>query len=175
LAQVPMSYAITSAAHYYAGRFDDALAELEAGLAVIADTGSSNFLLYLLALRARIAVHRDDHDIAQQAISDGFAQLVDGGPLFGADWLLDAHAQHLRAIGDDGGALAAAESTWAQTAVIRHWYGARERGIALVRLCVDHRPPRPRAGGSRRARGECSPTSRSERPRGSRANPRSPG
>jgi DNA-binding CsgD family transcriptional regulator/tetratricopeptide (TPR) repeat protein len=138
LAQVPMSYAITSAAHYYAGRFDDALAELEAGLAVIADTGTSNFLLYLLALRARIAVHRDDHDIARQAISDGFAQLVDGGPLFGADWLLDAHTQQLRAIGDDAGALAAAESTWMQTAVIRHWYGARERGVALVRLSVDH-------------------------------------
>jgi DNA-binding NarL/FixJ family response regulator/tetratricopeptide (TPR) repeat protein len=138
LAQVPMSYAITSAAHYYAGRFDDALAELEAGLAVIADTGSSNFVFYLLALRARIAVHRDDHDIAQQAISEGFARLVEGGPLFGADWLLDAHTQQLRAFGDDAGALAAAESTWVQTAVIRHWYGARERGVALVRLSVDH-------------------------------------
>lgn len=138
LAQVPMSYAITSAAHYFAGRFDDALAELEAGLAVIADTGSSNFLLYLLALRAQIAVHRDDHDVAQQTISDGFVRMSDGGPLFGAEWLLDAHVHHLSAIGDAAGALAAAETTWVQTAAIRHWYGARQRAIALVRLALDH-------------------------------------
>ena len=43
-----------------------------------------------------------------------------------------------RAIGDDAGALAAAESTWAQTTVIRHWLGSRERGVALVHLCIDH-------------------------------------
>ena len=141
LAQVPMSYALTSAAHYYAGRFDDALAELEAGLAVIADTGSSNFVLYLLAVQAQIAVHRDDHDVAQQAISDGFSRLGDGGPLFGADWLLDAHVHHLSAVGDGAGALAAAESTWVQTAVIRHWYGTRQRAIALVRLALDHDRP----------------------------------
>jgi DNA-binding CsgD family transcriptional regulator len=137
LAQVPMSYAITSLAHYYAGRFDDALAELEAGLAVIADTGSSNFVLYLLALQARIAVHRADHDVARQAVADGFSRLGDGGPPFGADWLLDAHVHHLRASGDAAGALAAAESAWEQTAVIRHWYGAPQRAVVLVRLALD--------------------------------------
>jgi DNA-binding CsgD family transcriptional regulator/tetratricopeptide (TPR) repeat protein len=138
LAQVPMSYAITSAAHYYSGRFDDALAELEAGLAVIADTGSSNFVLYLLALEARIAVHRGEHDVARQAISDGFSRLGAGAPPFGADWLLDAHVEHLTMIGDTADALAAAELTWEQTAMIRHWFGSRQRGVTLVRLCVEH-------------------------------------
>lgn len=138
LSQVPMTHAITGAAHYFAGRFDDALAELEAGLAVIADTGSSNFVLYLLAVQARIAVHRGDHDVAERAVSDGFSRLGDGAPPFGADWLLDAHVQRLDAIGDAAGALAAAESTWVQTAVIRHWHGTRQRAIALVRLALDH-------------------------------------
>lgn len=137
LSQVPMSYAITAAAHFYAGRFDDALAELEAGLAVIADTGSSNFVLYLLAVQAQIAVHRGDHGVARQAISEGFSRLGDGPP-FGADWLLDAHVEHLSAIGDAAGALAAAESTWVQTAAIRHWYGTRQRAVALVRIALDH-------------------------------------
>jgi DNA-binding CsgD family transcriptional regulator/tetratricopeptide (TPR) repeat protein len=141
LAQVPMSYAITSAAHYYAGRFDDALAELEAGLAVIADTGSTNFVLYLLALQARIAVHRGEHDVAEQAISEGFARLGAGGPPFGADWLLDAHVEHLATTGDAAAALAAAELTWEQTAMIRHWFGARQRGVTLVRLSVDRDRP----------------------------------
>jgi DNA-binding CsgD family transcriptional regulator/tetratricopeptide (TPR) repeat protein len=138
LAQVPMSYAITSAAHYYAGRFDDALAELEAGLAVIADTGSTNFLLYLLALQARIAVHRGEHEVAQQAVSDGFGQLGAGGPPFGADWLLDAHVEHLAMTGDAAAAFAAAELTWEQTAMVRHWFGSRQRGVALVRLSMHH-------------------------------------
>jgi predicted ATPase/DNA-binding CsgD family transcriptional regulator len=141
LAQVPMSYAITSAAHYYAGRFDDALAELEAGLAVIADTGSTNFVLYLLALQARIAVHRGEHDVAEQAISEGFARLGAGGPPFGADWLLDAHVEHLATTSDAAAALAAAELAWEQTAMIRHWFGARQRGVTLVRLSVDRDRP----------------------------------
>ena len=37
-------------ARYYAGRWDDAIAEMEAGLAVVEDTGSLNFVLYYEAL-----------------------------------------------------------------------------------------------------------------------------
>ena len=45
--------------------WDDALAELEAGLAVIDDTGNLNFVLYYEALLASIAIHRGDLATAQ--------------------------------------------------------------------------------------------------------------
>ena len=136
-----MSYMVTAASHSYAGRFDDALAELDAGLAVVADTGSHNFLLYFLALQARIALHRGETEAATEAIASGFERLAGGQPLFGADWLLNSHVELLWATGDIDGALAGAELMWRETARIRYFYGARERHVCVARLASRHGRP----------------------------------
>ncbi len=136
LSQLPMAYMVTGFAHFYAGRFDEAIAELEAGGAVVEDTGNLSFVLFSDSILARIAVRRGDLDAAAGFLATGIARLTSGGSLFGADWLLDAQTQYLAATGDLEGALNVAELTWSQTEFLRFFYGYRERGIVAARLAM---------------------------------------
>ena len=95
-----MAYLAAAAARFYAGRWDDALAELEAGQAVIDDTGNRNFVLYY----ARAA--RPDRHPSRRP-RDGAGTLDRRHPTvhrlaahrFGADWLFGAQAEFLAATG----------------------------------------------------------------------------
>ncbi len=136
LSQLPMAYVVTGFAHFAAGRFDEAIAELEAGTAVVDDTGNVNFVLFSESALARIAVRRGDMDAAAAFLATGIARLTSGGSLFGADWLLDAQTQYLAAAGDLESALNVAELTWSQTEFLRFFYGYRERGVVAVRLAM---------------------------------------
>ncbi|MEO5900689.1 MAG: AAA family ATPase, partial [Ilumatobacteraceae bacterium] len=137
LSQLPMSYGIAGVTHYYRGRYDEAVAEIEAGASVADDTGNRNFVLFFDSVIARIALRRGDLTTAQAALARGTARLGAGGSLFGADWLLDAQVQYLEATGDLDAALAVGELAWSQTGFVRHFYGYRERGIFLTRLALE--------------------------------------
>ena len=136
LAWVPMTYMIAGGSHFYAGLWDDAVAEVEAGLAVIEDTGNLNFVLYHHAVLAKIALHRGDIATAEGHLAAGMQKLSGGLSLFGADWLVHTQAEFLVATGEDGTALSIAEAAWAMTAPIRYFYGHRSRGIFLVRQAL---------------------------------------
>ena len=136
LSQLPMAYVVTGFVHFWAGRFDEAIAELEAGAAVVEDTGNLNFVLYSESMLARIAIRRGDLASAGAYLATGIARLTSGGSLFGADWLLDAQTQYLAASGDLEGAVNVAELTWSQTETLRFFYGYHERGIVATRLAV---------------------------------------
>ena len=136
LSQLPMAYVVTGFAHFCAGRFDEAIVELEAGAAVVEDTGNLNFVLFSESVLARIAVRRGDLDAAAAYLASGTARLSSGGSLFGADWLLDAQTQYLAATGDLEAATNVAELTWSQTEVLRFFYGYRERGVVAIRLAM---------------------------------------
>jgi DNA-binding CsgD family transcriptional regulator len=113
-----------------------AIAEIEAGLAVIDDTGNLNFVLYYEAVLAKIAIHRGHLATAQAHLTAGAQHLTGGVSLFGADWLFDTQAEFLAASGQLNAALTVAETTWAQTAPIRYFYGHRARGTFLVRQAL---------------------------------------
>lgn len=136
LSQLPMSYMLGAYLEYLAGNNADADAELDAGLAVTEDTGNLNFVLYLHAMKARLALRRGESAKAEQHLASGIAHFTAAGSLFGADWLFDAQTNWLIASGDHLGALGVAELVWSQTGSIRHFYGSRERAITLVRLAV---------------------------------------
>lgn len=136
LSQLPMAYVITGFVHYYAGRFDQAIAELEAAAAVVDDTGNLNFVLFAESLLARMAIRRGELDAASAYLGAGITRLTSGGSLFGADWLLDAQTQYLVATGDHDAALNVAELTWSQTESLRFFYGYRERGVVAIRLAL---------------------------------------
>ncbi len=131
-----MAYVVAGFVHYYAGRFDEAIAELEAAAAVVDDTGNLNFVLFAESMLARIAIRRGDLDAASAYLGAGITRLTSGGSLFGADWLLDAQTQYLAATGDHDAALNVAELTWSQTESLRFFYGYRERGIVAIRLAM---------------------------------------
>ena len=136
LSQLPMAYVVTGFVHFYAGRFDEAIAELEAGVAVVEDTGNLNFVLYSESILARIAMRRAALDAAAAFLATGMARLGSGNSLFGADWLLDTQMQYLATTGDLDAAMNVAEFTWSQTESIRYFYGYRERGVAIARLAM---------------------------------------
>ena len=136
LSQLPMAYMIAGLVHFYAGRFDEAIAELEAGAAVVEDTGNLNFVLFSESVFARMAISRGDFASAGAYLASGIARLTSGGSLFGADWLFDAQTQFLAASGDLEGAVNVAQLTWSQTEPLRFFYGYRERGIVAARLAM---------------------------------------
>ena len=116
LAVLPMIYATTAGTHLYAGRWDDAIAEAEAAIGVINDTGNLNFVLYCEAIVAKIALHRGDLAAAQAHLTAGVQRLSDGAPPFGADWLFGIQAEFLAASSQPDAALTVAETIWSQTA-----------------------------------------------------------
>jgi DNA-binding CsgD family transcriptional regulator len=136
LAFLPLAYLAAASARLYAGRWDDALAEIEAGLAVVGHTGSYLAAVYYEAILAKVALHRGDLAKARAHLDVGAQRLADGVGFFGVDWLFGAMAESLAADGRLEKALTVAEATWVQTAPARYVYGHRPRGIALVRLAV---------------------------------------
>ena len=122
-------------AHFFTGAWQDADAEIEAGLTVADETGSRNFVLFFRALLARMAIGRGRLGDAAGHIERGFGELASGS-LFGVDWLFDAHAELQAASGDPAAGLATAALMWGQTAHLRYFYGYRDRCSLLLRLAI---------------------------------------
>ena len=135
LSQLPLSHMLGAAAHFFTGAWQDADAEIEAGLTVADETGSRNFVLYFRGLLARIAIGRGRMEDAAGHVERGFGELASGS-LFGVDWLLDAHAELQAVSGDPAAALVTAELVWDQTAHLRYFYGYRDRCSLLLRLAI---------------------------------------
>jgi class 3 adenylate cyclase/DNA-binding CsgD family transcriptional regulator len=136
LALLPHTYRVAAAADICAGRWDDAIAALEAGQAIIDETGDRNSILYYDAAAATIAMHRGDWEHAEARLASGLRRNREQDAPFGVDLLYSAQAELLGARGELDAALILAETTWAQTAPIRYIYGYRRRGTFLVRLAV---------------------------------------
>jgi class 3 adenylate cyclase/DNA-binding CsgD family transcriptional regulator/tetratricopeptide (TPR) repeat protein len=136
LIQLPLAFGAAAGVHLYAGRWDDATAELEAGQAVMQETGVRTFVLHLHAAAAWIALCRGNLDAAKHELNIGYELLATGQYLFGADWLLGIQAELLATEGNFEGAVTVAEMAWTQTASLRYFYGYRWRGMNLVRYAV---------------------------------------
>jgi DNA-binding CsgD family transcriptional regulator len=128
---------IGAVADFYAGHWDEALAQAEAGLAIVDETSNQMFALYCDALLTIIALRRGKLDEADQHAHRGVGRFADGRSYLGADWLFGAYAELLDAQGRPDAALRVAEETWNRTRYVRYVHGHRQRGITLVRLAVD--------------------------------------
>ena len=111
-------------------------AEVEAGLAVVEDTGSVLGVLSYDAILAKIAIHRGDLPMAKAHLEAGTKRFADGVEVYGVDVLFAAQAEFLAASGQPEAALKVAETLWAQTARVRYLFGSRARSVFLVRLAV---------------------------------------
>jgi DNA-binding CsgD family transcriptional regulator len=136
LSQIPSAYLATASARIASGRWDDAVAELEAGLTVIDETGARNYVLYFHAELARLALLRGNLAVAAAYLDDGESRFARHEASFGADWLFHVRAEFLAEKGDTAGALALAEVAWSMTAHIRFFYRHRTRAVFLVRLAM---------------------------------------
>lgn len=135
-AVLPAGHISAGGAHYVAGRWDEATAEIEAGLAMAEETGSLTYVLFYRAGLAAIALHRDERATAEIHLAEGTRHLAGAISLYGADWLFGVQSEFLALSGQHDAALDLAELVWAQTAPIRYGHGYLERGIFLVREAV---------------------------------------
>lgn len=124
--------------HFLAGRWTEALKDIEYGLAVANETGANAHLVLGSALLALIALARGHLPAAREHIVAGHEQSTAGFHLFGVDLLMWAHAVLLEADGDPAGALTVLSSLWAQIAPLRGLLQYRNIAPDLVRLAVRH-------------------------------------
>ena len=136
VALIPIAYIAAAAAHTYAGRWDDSLAEVDAAIELCREIRSPVWHMVGEAMHADIALHRGDRTSAAAHLASGTEQLLRSGPNMGADVLLDVQTLMLFTAGNLDGALRLATSIWTQTAHVRYFMGHRARGAFAVRLAV---------------------------------------
>ena len=122
--------------HYLAGRWDDAVSESEAAIAVAHETGNHAQLAGSHAVLALVALGRGDVRGAETAVADGHQALNEGGHLFGVELLLWAQARLLEARNEPAAALGVLAAAWDRTASLRGVLQWRNLGPDLVRLAI---------------------------------------
>ena len=100
VALLPMSIAATAAALTYSGRWDDALAEIDAAVDLCNEIGNPTWIIVAAALRGSICLHRGQREAAEAHIADGVKRLLVSGPGLGSDALVEAQIELLVAQGD---------------------------------------------------------------------------
>jgi DNA-binding CsgD family transcriptional regulator len=133
---LPDTILMSAEARFLAGAWDDAAAEIEAGLAMANERGQRILVGQSLAYQAIIAEARGDHAAARAALRDVEAQLdADPPPVFSE---IVAYASSLSAEveGDQHTAFGRLVSAWDHDARSDNRYYHRYLGPALVRLAI---------------------------------------
>ncbi len=133
---LPSYQAARGVERFIAGEWDDAIAELEASVALAAETGSKYSLMYALGVRSVISLHRGDLRGAQQAAAAAAAQQSATGLRFRVQWATWAQALLLEASGQTTEALAALARCWDQCAELGLTVEYPVLGADLVRLAL---------------------------------------
>ncbi|HET7653539.1 MAG TPA: AAA family ATPase [Acidimicrobiales bacterium] len=122
---------------YIGGRWDDARADAEAGLALVDDgTAPGNVSLLGRGLLARLALHAGDLDGADELLRRGETDLLTNGPQIGADIVLWTRSLLLEAHGDVGAATTVLAFEWDAISGMRYFLSWRSVAPDLVRLCL---------------------------------------
>ena len=122
--------------HYLAGAWDDALAELQTGLAIADEIENRRGVLAAHALVALIALHRDDLDVAADHLARSEAQFAADGPDFGAEWMLLGRALLHETDGAPAEACALLAGVWSALAELGSRMHYRSLGVDLTRLAL---------------------------------------
>ncbi|HEY8201534.1 MAG TPA: AAA family ATPase [Actinomycetota bacterium] len=109
---LPVYHWLSALGLFWAGKWDDALAEFEAGLALSEDVGARTATAACHSTRAVISVHRNDLTAAEAAVTAAEAQLAEGGRQFQYQWVSWARALVLEAAGLPDRGLALLSEAW---------------------------------------------------------------
>jgi DNA-binding CsgD family transcriptional regulator len=97
---------------FLAGNWDDALAEFDTTVELTSETGTRHAMACNNAVRAMIAMHRDDMAAARSAVALAEEELAHTGPQYRFDWVLWARALLLEADGDPSAAYRTLVEAW---------------------------------------------------------------
>jgi DNA-binding CsgD family transcriptional regulator len=112
LGAVPLYHWLAGLRLFWKGQWDEAVVELDGGLAVAESVGTRNGVVLAHSLKALVAVHRGDVAQARAKLGDAEAEHARTGAQYRHHWALLARAQVAGAAGDGGHALAAVTTAW---------------------------------------------------------------
>jgi DNA-binding CsgD family transcriptional regulator len=119
--ELPLYYWAVAQGCFWAGEWDDALAECQACLQLADEYGMRlHGTLFSHSIRALIALHRGELLAAEGAVAAAERELASTGPQLGFDWLVWARALVLERAGQSEASLA---TLW------RGWEMCAERGL----------------------------------------------
>jgi DNA-binding CsgD family transcriptional regulator len=121
---------------FFAGDWDDAIAEAEAALALAEEIGTDLGRVYVASMLAVMLVHRDEFIPAERAVSAGVAAAQATGPAIGHDWIPWANALVMEARGDLSGAFAVLRNAYISLGSIGMATSLLRFGPDLVRLAL---------------------------------------
>ena len=133
---LPFYEAYLALERFLAGGWDDASAELDAALQLVAATGERHSLVLIESLSSLIALHRGDQRHAEEAVARAEHELSDTGPRFRSHWATWARALVLEAGGATGQAFAALAGCWDLCADAGFAIEYPVLGADLVRLAL---------------------------------------
>ena len=121
---------------FFAGEWDDAVAEGEAALAMADEMHTLLGQAYVLSILGLIALHRDLLTTAEEQCVAGEAVLTAAGTQLGSDWVPWLRALVIEAQGDPGGALGLLRRSAARFEVAGMTTSLLRIGPDLIRLAV---------------------------------------
>jgi DNA-binding CsgD family transcriptional regulator len=127
---------MSAEARFLAGAWDDAVAEIEAGLDMANERGQRILVGQSLAYQAIMAEARGDHGAARAALRDVEAQFDSNRPPVFSELVAYASALSAEAEGDQDTAFRRLVSAWERDAEHDNRYYHRYLGPALVRLAI---------------------------------------
>jgi DNA-binding CsgD family transcriptional regulator len=122
-ANVATSDFLLAIIEFCSGRWDDAMAAIEAGLDIAEQTVSA-WRVDMMPVRSLIALHRGELDLAEAALSEAEAAFATGEPCYRPTWLPWVRSQLLEATGSTERALDTLRNGWqlARTIGFPHEY-----------------------------------------------------
>jgi DNA-binding CsgD family transcriptional regulator len=138
---LPNHHAVGGAERFATGEWDDAVAELEASIALSDETGSRYSVVYALGVLSLISFHRGDLTRANQAAAAAAEELSGAGLRFRVQWAMWAQALLLEADGMTADAYATLARCWDQWAKPGLMLESPVLAPDLVRLAVASAEP----------------------------------
>ena len=140
---LPLYQAGLADLHCQMGKWDEALAEAETGVAIAEEVGTRLGIVVCAAVAALVRGHRDELPAAERHLAIAQREIDRAGPQWGTYWVILAAAQVAEARADPDGALAALSDGWTAH---EHSPGIQVYlGPELVRLALPGDPHRARS------------------------------
>jgi DNA-binding CsgD family transcriptional regulator len=137
LARLPLYHWGIAEMRLGAGRWDDAVAEAQAGLGLIEESVNHVGDVFANAVCAHVAFHRGEPSLAEAAVREAERRLVAGPVEIGYEWMAWIGALLLEARGEAAEALSVLERTWDLIAPLRYLQAtSRAMGPDLVRMAL---------------------------------------
>lgn len=132
---LPFYHWTAAVANFFAGNWDDAMAEAETGLLLAQEVQSRFGEVGVRCVLSAIAWHRNDLSRAQVLLAQAEAELAVSGPQHRAEWVLWLEALVFESADNDAAALAALGRAWETCVDLGLAWDIPLLGPDLARLC----------------------------------------